>query len=381
MATQERTRRWSGLLYACAILSGAILAGRPALAADEGLTPAVQAELQAMIDGSAGESNFTPPGPAIDPSSLKGKLIFTIPSSTAIPFCDVVDRQMDDFAKRLGMRHEVWQTQAQIGQWVQGFSTAFAHNADLINVACGLDPSTVAPQIKEAISKGIPVVAAHTYALGQPTVPELSGIVYGAYIKAAELEAAWVILQTKGKGDVLVLTAPSTASSPFIEKAIMGMFAKYCPNCKVRASGVNAADWASKVGPTAQSAILSDRNLDYIVPVYDGMVQFLIPAIITTGSMGRVKVASFNATPAVLDMIRTGNVVTYDPGEDTGWLAAAMLDQDMRVLLKKPPIAEYFAGIRGFTKANVQAAGTPAKFGVGYGDGAEKGYEALWGLK
>jgi ribose transport system substrate-binding protein len=381
MAMKEAGRRWSGLFCVLAIFSGALLLGRPAQAADEGLSPSAQAELQAMIDGSAGETKFTPPGPAIDPSSLKGKLIFTIPSSTAIPFCDVVDKQMDAFAKRLDMRHEVWQTQAQIGQWVQGFSTAFAHNADLINVACGLDPNTVAPQIKEAVAKGIPVVAAHTYALGQTSVPELSGIVYGAYIKAAELETAWVILQTKGKGDVLVITAPSTANSPFIEKAIMGMFAKYCPNCKVRVSGVNAADWASKVGSTVQSAILADRSLDYIIPIYDGMVQFAMPAIITTGSMGRVKIATFNATPAVLDMMRTGNVVTYDPGEDTTWLAGAMLDQDMRVLLKKPLIKDYFAGIRGFTKDNVVAAGTPAKFGVGYGDGAEKGYEALWGLK
>jgi ribose transport system substrate-binding protein len=355
--------------------------GLPARAADDGLPQAVQTELQAMIDGSAGETKFAAPGPAIDPASLKGKLIFTIPSSTAIPFCDVVDRQMDEFAKRLGMRHEVWQTQAQIGQWVQGFSTAFAHNADLINVACGLDPSTVEPQIKEAIAKGIPVVAAHTYALGQASVPELTGIVYGAYIKAAELETAWVILQTKGKGDVLVITAPSTANSPLIEKAIMGMFAKYCPNCKVRVSGVNAADWASKIGPTVQSAILSDRNLDYIIPIYDGMVQFAIPAIITTGASGHVKIASFNATPAVLDMIRTGDIVTYDPGEDTTWLAAAILDQDMRVLLKKPLIADDFAGIRGFTKTNVEAAGTPAKFGVGYGDQARTGYEALWGVK
>ena len=370
-------KRWAGLM--CAF--GLLLAHMPARAADEGLTPAAQAELQAMIEASTAETKFVAPGPAIDPSALKGKLIFTIPSSTSIPFCDVVDKQMDAFAQRLGVRHEVWQTQAQIGQWVQGFSTAFAHNADLINVACGLDPSTVAPQIKEAIARGIPVVAAHTYARGQTTVPELTGIVWGAYIEAAKLETAWVILQTKGKGNVLVITAPSTANSPFIQKAIEEMFAKYCPNCKVSYAGVNAADWATKVGPTVQSAILADRNLEYIIPIYDGMVQFVMPAIITTGSSAKVKVASFNATPAVLDMMRSGNVVTYNSGEDTTWLAGAILDQDFRVLLKKPLIDYYVAGVRGFTKANVEAAGVPAKFGEGYGGSALKGYEDLWGLK
>jgi ribose transport system substrate-binding protein len=144
---------------------------------------------------------------------------------------------------------------------------------------------------------------------------------------------------------------------------------------------VNAADWASKVGPTVQSAILSDRALDYIIPIYDGMVQFVMPAVITTGASDRVKIASFNATPAVLDMIRSGDVVTFNSGEDTTWLAGAILDQDMRVLLKQPLVENYAAGIRAFTKSDVEAAGVPAKFGVGYGDGARKGYEALWGLK
>jgi ribose transport system substrate-binding protein len=353
-----------------------------AASADEaGLTPAARSELEAMLVAHTGETHFTPPGPPIDPGPLKDKLIFTIPSSTAIPFCDVVDKQMDDFAHKLGIRHEVWQTAAQLGQWVQGFNTAFSHKADLINVACGLDPATVAPQIKEAISKGIPVVAAHTYANGQIQLEDLTGIVYGAYIDAAKLETAYVILKSDGKANVLVITAPSTANSPYIENTITAMFKQYCPLCKVRTSGVNAADWASKIGPTVQSAVLADRSLDYVIPIYDGMVQAVIPAIITTGSSARVKVATFNNTPAVLDMLRTGDIVTFESGEDTTWLAGAILDQDMRVLLKQPLVKDYIVGIRAFTKADVDAAGVPAKFGVGYGDAASKGYEALWGLK
>ncbi len=372
---------WPRLILTIALMAGSLALCGTARAADTGLTPSAHAELEALLATGMGETHFTPPGPPIDVSSLKDKLIFTIPSSTAIPFCDVVDKQMDEFAKRLGMRHEVWPSNAQLGQWVQGFTTAMAHKADLINVACGLDPATVAPQINEALSKGIPVVAAHTYALGQTSLDGLSGIVYGAYIHAAELETAWVILKTEGKGDVLVITAPSTANSPLVEKAIMGMFAKYCPGCKVRVAGVNAADWANKVGPTVQSAILSDRALDYIIPIYDGMVQFVMPAIITTSASDRVKVASFNATPAVLDMIRSGDIVTFNSGEDTTWLAGAILDQDMRVLLKQPLVKEYTVGIRAFTKTDVEAAGVPAKFGVGYGDGARLGYPVLWGLK
>ena len=138
-------RGWSRSLCAVALLCGLAGWATKASAADAGLAPAAKGELEALLAGITGETKFVRPGPAIDPSALKGKLIFTIPTSTAIPFCDVVDKQMDEFAQKLGVRHEVWQTTAQLGQWVQGFNTAFAHKADLINVACGLDPATVAP--------------------------------------------------------------------------------------------------------------------------------------------------------------------------------------------------------------------------------------------
>jgi ribose transport system substrate-binding protein len=324
--------------------------------------------------------NFTPPGPAIDPAPLKGKLLFTIPVSTAIPFCSVVDQQMTDFAGRAGVVFQAWQSNGQLAQWAQGFTAAQEHQAALINVACGLDPATVAPQIREALAAHVPVVAAHTYALGQPQLEGLSAIVYGAYIPAALLEADWVIRQTNGAADVLVITSPSTANSPFIQKALADQFAHYCPACKLRVIGVNAPDWPTKIGPQVQSAILADPKLNYVLPIYDGMVQFVVPSIVATGTGDRVKVASFNATPAVLDMIRSGDIVTFDIGEDTTWLAGAIIDQDMRLLLGKPLIADYASGLRAFTKTNVAEAGVPAKFGTGYGDSAAKGYAQLWGL-
>ncbi|HEY5301843.1 MAG TPA: sugar ABC transporter substrate-binding protein [Acetobacteraceae bacterium] len=366
------------------ILFGVALATSPFAAAQtatSGLAPAAAAHLRQVIETGMAEPHFVPPGPAIDAAPLKGKLVFTIPVSTAIPWCDVIDRQMTGFAKQLGLGFEIWQNNAQLAQWVQGFDAARNHKAALINVFCGLDPATVTPQIKQARAAGIPVMAGHTYALGQPPLPDLSGIVYGAYVDAAKLMADWVMLQTEGKADVLVITSPSTANSPFMQKAIAAEFAAYCPACKVRYVGVNASDWPTKIEPEARTAILADHALNYIIPIYDGMAQFVVPAITATGASARVKVATFNATPAVLDMIRSGDVVTFEVGEDTTWLAGAILDQDMRILLGKPPIPNYVAGVRIFTKANVAATGVPAKFGQGYGDGARLGYQALWGLK
>lgn len=367
----------AAFLVAAAIGPGSCLAA----AAPQGLSAADISYLKAQIAGRTGHSVFTPPGPAIDPSPLKGKLIFTIPLSTADPWCQVVNKQMAEFSERLGLRFEVWQNTGQLAQWAQGFDTAINHKADLINAVCGLNPATVAPQVQAALKRGIPVVAGHTYAIGQPPLAGLSGIVYGAYIEAARLEADWVSLQTDGKADVLVITSPSTPNSPYIEKTLKDEFAKYCKGCKIRYIGVNVADWGTKIEPQVRNAIIADKKLNYIVPIYDSMAQFVMPAINTTGTTDRVKVASFNALPAMLDMVRTTNNYTFDVGEDTGWLAGAILDQDMRVLLKKPLIKNYSAGLRVFTKENVKDAGVPAKYGQGYGDSAVRGYEKLWGLK
>lgn len=368
----------AGLVCAFSLLAAAgLLRPAPAAAA---LSKATVGALDHALDAAMAPSHFVPPAPPIDPAPLKGKLIFTIPVSSAIPFCSVVDQQMGTFAKRLGLRFEAWENNAQLAQWAQGFTAAQQHKAALVNVFCGLDPATVAPQVHATLAAHTPVVAAHSYAQGQTPLAGLSGVVYGAYIPAAKLEAKWVIRQTDGAADVLVITSPGTANSPFIQKALEGQFAKYCAGCKLRFIGVNPPDWPTKIGPQVQSAILADPKLNYVIPIYDGMVQFVVPAIISTGASARVKVASFNATPAVLDMIRTGNIVTFDVGEDTSWLAGAIIDQDMRVLLHKPLVANYVAGLRAFTKANVKAAGVPAKLGEGYGGAAAAGYAKLWGL-
>ena len=368
----------AGFVSVLALLgAGGLLRPVPAAAS---LSKATAAALDHALDAAMEPSHFVPPGPPISAAPLKGKLIFTIPVSSAIPFCSVVDQQMAGFAKRLGLRFEAWENNAQLAQWAQGFTTAGQHKAALVNVFCGLDPATVAPQVRQTLAAHIPVVAAHTYAQGQPPLPGLSGIVYGAYIPAAKLEAKWVIRRTEGNADVLVITAPGTANSPFIQKAITAQFARYCKGCKLRFVGVNPPDWATKIGPQVQSAILAHPKLNYVIPIYDGMVQFVMPAIISTGAGARVKIASFNATPAVLDMIRTGNIVTFDVGEDTTWLAGAIIDQDLRVLLHKKLIPDYVAGLRIFTKADVTAAGVPAKLGQGYGASAAAGYAKLWGL-
>jgi ribose transport system substrate-binding protein len=348
-----------------------------------GMTNSTSAKLghpKKVINSILARPKFKAPGPSIDASKVAGKFIYTVPNSSVIPFCGAVDKTLTKTAKRLRLKTKVYTTQGELSDWVQGFRSAINSNADLINAFCGLDLKRIEPQVAQAKKAGIPVVASHTIAIGQHPAKNVTATVYGAYTKAARVLADWVMTATKGHANVMVITSPSTGNSPYMKKAFKQELSKYCSGCSAKYFGVDATDWGTKIDPRVRAELSSHPDINYIVPIYDGMVQYVTPAIVAAGASGRVHVASFNATPSVLDKIRTGNIVTFEVGEDTAWLADAILDQDMRVLLGKPAIKNYVAGMRGFTKKNVRDAGVPAQLGKGYGNAAAKGYAKLWGI-
>ena len=81
-------------------------------------------------------------------------------------------------------------------------------------------------------------------------------------------------------------------------------FAKHCKNCKNKIINVPVPEWSTKIQPNVQSSLLADPSINYIIPIYDSMSQFVVPAITITGAGDRVKIATFNGTPFVLGLIQ-----------------------------------------------------------------------------
>ncbi len=75
-----------------------------------------------------------------------------------------------------------------------------------------------------------------------------------------------------------------------------------------------------------------------MLPVYDSMSQFIVPAIQAASS--KAKIVSYNGTPFVLDMMRDGDIVEMNVGESLGWVGMAGIDADMRVLCGKGKVTE-----------------------------------------
>jgi ribose transport system substrate-binding protein len=154
---------------------------------------------------------------------------------------------------------------------------------------------------------------------------------------------------------------------------------QYCPStCKVTTVVIPVTDWATRIQTEVQSAIVRDPNLNYIIPIYDGMCQFVVPGVVTAAAANRVKVASYNGTPFALKYLADQNVVSMDVGDEILWEAYANDDQIFRILAGVPPVEDEHQGIRIFDSSNVADTGNPPKDNTGYGDAFIAGYQQLW---
>jgi ribose transport system substrate-binding protein len=193
-----------------------------------------------------------------------------------------------------------------------------------------------------------------------------------------------MIVQTEGKVNALVVVSKEVvATTPYLE-AMEDEFNTRCPEAKRTYVNVPVVDWASKIQPSCQSEILRNPDLNYIIPIYDSMSQFVVPAITITRAEDRVKIATFNGTPFVIKMIQDGQV-EMDIGENLDWIGKANMDTYLRAMcgldLPSPTPDRPASPIYIFDKNNAFDAGTPPKPSQGYGTEYIEGYHKLWGLK
>ncbi|WP_329610575.1 sugar ABC transporter substrate-binding protein [Jiella pelagia] len=190
----------------------------------------------------------------------------------------------------------------------------------------------------------------------------------------------WAIANTDGKANIVLIVSNEVPPTGPLVAGIKSALEENCPDCRIAQEiNVGVTEWATKIQPSVQSALQVDPDVNVVVPIYDSMSQFVVPALRLTGRAGSVKVATFNGTPFVLDFISQG-VVDMDIGESLDWIAYATVDGHLRDAcgMKSPTALNVPFYI--FDKDNVADAGSPAQFDTGYGDAYVGGFRTLWGL-
>ncbi len=176
-------------------------------------------------------------------------------------------------------------------------------------------PTYFQPQAAAAKAAGIPIITVLNEDLTQPMGPEVTARVAQPYDLAARLSVDFIVKDTNCAANVLVLTSKEVIGSPASIDAVNDEFKKYCPpNCRTTFQNVSVPDWSTQITNITRSAIQSDPTINYVMPLYDSMSQFVVPGIQLAGATGKVHISTFNGTPFVLKMMQDADVVKMDVG-------------------------------------------------------------------
>ena len=326
---------------------------------------------------------FKAPGPAFNARKvMHNKIIFSIPVNSSDQFVQTLEDGIASAAKKVGFKFVDYQNSGSPAQWVTGMNEAISEHVSVIDLLAGINPSTLAPQIRAAKAAGIKVVSSDTYGIGQPADPILNGTVDAPYGQTAKLQADWMTVHSNGRGQILLIGSGDVAASPFGIAAEQAEFKQVCPDCKVYTIDIPVANWASQTQTQVQAQLQAHPNLTYISPVYDSQSQFIIPAITTANKVGKVHIVSYDGTPFVLGDMQTehGSMVQMDVGEDLEWVSLAILDNEMRIAGRLRPVANEGIPLYLWDVQNVNHAGRPPQNNKGYGAADITGYYKLWGV-
>ncbi len=253
--------------------------------------------------------------PSFDMTKIKGKVIFNIPVTSAVPYVVSVDKAAAQVAAKYGAKWVEYTNQGTPTQWTAGINQAIAQHASVIILAQGIAVNLIVPAMQKAKAAGIPVVITHDFQNDQQNTPPPTGpgaavnkltkaFVNVPFWEAARLEADYVIAQTNGKADDVIFTSPDVPPSNGITAAMTKEFKDHCSDCKVKVITVPLADWATKIAPQTQSSLTSDPSINWVTPIYDSMSLYAQQGITAAGKMGSVHIASYNGTPAVMKLIQ-----------------------------------------------------------------------------
>jgi ribose transport system substrate-binding protein len=349
----------------------------PSLAhADEGLDRA-----KAVIAQYREKPVFQAPGAPFDARACAAnKKMLSMPNSSANPFLKGIIRQEIKAGQELGLAVTEWENQGQPNQWVQGMNFAIQGHFNVVDLISGVNPQLIEPQIRAAADAGVKTMASHFYDPSQPVDPLLAASLPVDFNRVGKILADWAIMRTDSKANIVIIKDDDVPPTAPLVAGIADELAANCPGCKiVQQINVGVTEWGTRIQPSVQSALIANPTVNFVIPIYDSMSQFVVPAIRLTGKGATVKIATFNGTPFVIDYVQQG-AVDMDIGESLDWIARATIDGYLRALCGLPVPKGIGVPFYLFDATNAKEAGTPANFDQGYGSDYVAGFKSIWQL-
>jgi ribose transport system substrate-binding protein len=177
---------------------------------------------------------------------------------------------------------------------------------------------------------------------------------------------------------VVIFNCKEIKPSSSVVKGMKSMLDR-CAGCEVAENSTPLAEWATALSGKAQSEVTRNPNANYFLPIFDDMAIFVTAGVRQAGATGRVKVASFNGTPAALKFVQEGDVFVADPGQSNNWIGWHSIDQAMRGMLGAKPSNPEIP-IRFFDETNLRDVNVDDIDALYGNPQFRDGFTQLWGV-
>jgi len=337
---------------------------------------------EAQLAKYKGIPKFVPPNAPFSVTSLKGKTVALIAINLTTPALLYGIDGARQAAKTVGIKTTVFDGRNEPSLWTEGFEQAIsAHDAAIINY--GVPVAAVGPQLKAASAANIPVVNVennepNASAPGQGAGPDIYASATENMNLEGRLAADAAIVQTKGHVRAIIMNTPGLTPGPAIVAGFKSVLAQ-CSTCSVVGeTSIQIQDWATGLGPQTMSILRAHPNVNVLLPIFDTMALFIVPAVAEAGDNGKVVVDSTSGFPAAAKLMLTyPKILTGLAGQNDYWSGWLAMNQAMRGMLRLKP-GNPVVPTRYVTPSVVKKVGTSEA--DLYGSSYVKGFEKLWGL-
>jgi ribose transport system substrate-binding protein len=239
-----------------------------------------------------------------------------------------------------------------------GGGTAQKQNAQMLNaisagakviVNLAIDPNLVQQGLRAAKKAGVLVVSGSN-GLSQPNpTPKLAkgklGYAFDMapdYYKLGYKAAQWMIGDSKGKANVLVMSDKEFPSVMAVQRGLLAGL-KTCKTCTVsKPQYFTGAQVGNPLIQQTLGYLRSHQGVDYVFSPFDPAAAVQAPALAQNG-FAQVKLMGVLGDQQNLDFIRNSAVQVADAAYDNEYMGWSIVDQTIRLLNHQPlsrPIGE-----------------------------------------
>lgn len=348
------------------------------------------ASLRATITQAEQPPVWTAPGPPVNASAVHGKSALVMAVNDEIDACQTQATDFQQLGQQLGLNVTQYNTVGEPQQWAGGIQQAASARDNAIVMLCGV-PAPAVPPVTKALSAahqaGLKAVDGNYNEVPPSLYAGLDGETAVNTIQGIQDDVDDAILNQNGKAlHALVVSSPSIVQGTAASQAATTEVNRVCKEvCTVVNLNVQIQDWATQVQGDVHTELVQHPDINAVIIVFDGMVQYAIPSVQQVRRFGLQIYAWGGSRTVESYMLERGSLIAADPGPDEAWDAYESMDQVIRLLGGHPAasVNTEVSPNRFWTPQNVAEffgpAGTYGNEGFG-GNAFINGFRQLWGL-